>query len=68
MSALVASFGYHDVTDDPTESGFQRNGALPFKLGVQLFREHLDRIAAGRRTAGAGDRHRPRRGRAVTSC
>ncbi|MGH7508894.1 MAG: polysaccharide deacetylase family protein [Gemmatimonadales bacterium] len=47
MSSQVACFGYHDVTDDPTESGFQRNGALPFKLGTRLFEHHLDRIAAG---------------------
>jgi peptidoglycan/xylan/chitin deacetylase (PgdA/CDA1 family) len=46
MSTLIASFGYHDVTDDPTESGFQRDGALPFKLGARLFRGHLDRIGA----------------------
>jgi peptidoglycan/xylan/chitin deacetylase (PgdA/CDA1 family) len=46
VSALIASFGYHDVTDDPTESGFQRNGALSFKLSPRLFREHLDRITA----------------------
>lgn len=46
MSALLASFGYHDVTDDPTDSGFQRDAALPFKLGFQLFKEHLDRIHA----------------------
>jgi peptidoglycan/xylan/chitin deacetylase (PgdA/CDA1 family) len=46
MSTLIASFGYHDVTDDPTESGFQRDGALPFKLGSRLFRGHLDRIGA----------------------
>jgi peptidoglycan/xylan/chitin deacetylase (PgdA/CDA1 family) len=43
---LVAGFGYHDVTDDPTSSGFQRNGAVPYKLGLQLFCEHLDRIGA----------------------
>jgi len=49
MSALIAGFGYHDVTDDPQESGFQRNGAVPFKLGPQLFRKHLDRISAIRR-------------------
>ncbi len=42
---LIASFGYHDVTDDPTQSGFQRDGALPYKLGVRLFCDHLDRIA-----------------------
>jgi peptidoglycan/xylan/chitin deacetylase (PgdA/CDA1 family) len=45
-STLVASFGYHDVTDDPTESGFQRKAALPFKLGSGLFLEHLDRIGS----------------------
>lgn len=49
MSSLIASLGYHDVTDDPRESGFQRNGAVPFKLGRQLFKEHLDRITAVRR-------------------
>lgn len=43
--ALVASLGYHDVTDDPSQSGFQRHGALPFKLGVRLFCDHLDRVA-----------------------
>ena len=49
MSALVASFGYHDVTDDPTDSGFQRRGAFPFKLSRRAFGDHLDRIAgAGR--------------------
>jgi peptidoglycan/xylan/chitin deacetylase (PgdA/CDA1 family) len=42
---LVASFGYHDVTDVPAESGFQRNGARPFKLDERQFRAHLDRIA-----------------------
>jgi len=47
--ALIACLGYHDVTDDPSQSGFQRNGALPFKLGVQLFREHLDRVALASR-------------------
>jgi peptidoglycan/xylan/chitin deacetylase (PgdA/CDA1 family) len=41
----VAAFGYHDVTDVPTESGFQRNGAMPFKLSVHRFSEHLGRIA-----------------------
>lgn len=42
---LIASFGYHDVTDDPSQSGFQRSGALPYKLGARLFRDHLDRLA-----------------------
>jgi peptidoglycan/xylan/chitin deacetylase (PgdA/CDA1 family) len=50
--AQVACLGYHDVTNDPSQSGFQRNGALPFKLGVRLFCDHLDRVAqAGRAPA-----------------
>jgi peptidoglycan/xylan/chitin deacetylase (PgdA/CDA1 family) len=44
----IASLGYHDVTDDPSESGFQRNGALPFKLSIRLFCDHLGRVAQGR--------------------
>lgn len=43
--SLNAAFGYHDVIDVPTDSGFQRDGALPFKLGTRHFQEHLDRIA-----------------------
>jgi peptidoglycan/xylan/chitin deacetylase (PgdA/CDA1 family) len=43
----IAGFGYHDVTYAPTESGFQRGGALPFKLDPDRFKEHLDRIGAG---------------------
>jgi peptidoglycan/xylan/chitin deacetylase (PgdA/CDA1 family) len=43
---LIASFGYHDVTDAPADSGFQRSGARPYKLGTALFLEQLDRIAA----------------------
>ena len=49
-SKLVASFGYHDVTDRPETSGFQRDGALPYKLETTAFREHLDRIAAASAT------------------
>jgi peptidoglycan/xylan/chitin deacetylase (PgdA/CDA1 family) len=45
--AQIASIGYHDVTDSPTDSGFQRRGALPFKLSPELFRKHLDQLAAG---------------------
>src|SRR5467141_1215391 len=43
----IASLGYHDVTDDPTTSGFRRPGASPYKLECRAFREHLDRLAAG---------------------
>jgi peptidoglycan/xylan/chitin deacetylase (PgdA/CDA1 family) len=41
---LVATLGYHDTTNRPLESGLQRNGARPYKLGESQFREHLDRI------------------------
>lgn len=62
----IASLGYHDVTDDPSQSGFQRNGALPFKLGSQLFKEHLDRISAvGRAPALVTDIALTRPGRHV---
>jgi peptidoglycan/xylan/chitin deacetylase (PgdA/CDA1 family) len=43
----VASFGYHEVTDDPTSSGFQRPGALPYKLTCRAFARHLAEIATG---------------------
>lgn len=46
--SLTATFGYHDVTDVPAASGFQRNGAMPFKLGTRQFHEQLDRIADAR--------------------
>jgi peptidoglycan/xylan/chitin deacetylase (PgdA/CDA1 family) len=40
----LASFGYHEVTDDPTDSGFQRSSALAYKLSRRAFEEHLDAI------------------------
>lgn len=43
--ARVATFAYHEATDDPHNSGFQRTAALPFKLPWHRFAEHLDRIA-----------------------
>jgi peptidoglycan/xylan/chitin deacetylase (PgdA/CDA1 family) len=36
---------YHEVTDEPSTSGFQRPGALAYKHSVGAFIEHLDRIA-----------------------
>lgn len=45
--ARVASIGYHDVTDDARLSGFQRDGAVRYKLGTEQFQSHLDRIAEG---------------------
>jgi peptidoglycan/xylan/chitin deacetylase (PgdA/CDA1 family) len=47
---LVAGLGYHDVTDIPSESGFQRDGARSYRLGTRQFREHLDQIAAAQLT------------------
>lgn len=44
---LVASLGYHDVTDTPEDSGFQRDGAVAYKLGRAQFADQLDRIASG---------------------
>ena len=44
---LLAAFGYHEVTDDPRDSGFQRPGALPYKHTTRAFADHLARIAAG---------------------
>ena len=43
----VAGFDYHDVTDDPANSGFSNQAALSYKLTRQAFAAHLDAIAAG---------------------
>ena len=37
----VASFAYHEVTDEPASSGFQRPGALPYKHSRIAFAQHL---------------------------
>jgi peptidoglycan/xylan/chitin deacetylase (PgdA/CDA1 family) len=47
MRATVAGFCYHDVTDNPSDSGFQRNAATPFKLRPDQFSAHLESIAGG---------------------
>lgn len=44
-SASVATFMFHEVTDDPTSSGFQRPGALAYKHSRQAFAHCLDQIA-----------------------
>jgi peptidoglycan/xylan/chitin deacetylase (PgdA/CDA1 family) len=41
----IAAFGFHEVTDDPTRSGFQRPAARPYKQTRRAFRDHLDRLA-----------------------
>lgn len=43
----IAGLMYHEVTDDPTSSGFQRPGALPYTLSRAAFQRHLDAIAGG---------------------
>jgi peptidoglycan/xylan/chitin deacetylase (PgdA/CDA1 family) len=43
----IAGLMYHEVTDDPTTSGFQRPGALPYTLTKAAFGRHMDAIAAG---------------------
>jgi peptidoglycan/xylan/chitin deacetylase (PgdA/CDA1 family) len=41
----VAGLMYHEVTDDPKTSGFQRRGAIPYTYSRAAFRRHLDAIA-----------------------
>jgi peptidoglycan/xylan/chitin deacetylase (PgdA/CDA1 family) len=45
LSGEIASFCFHEVTDDPRSTGFQRAGAVPFTLTPRAFGEHLDAIA-----------------------
>lgn len=42
---MLAGFTYHEVTDDPSTTGFQRSSALPYKHSIGEFRSHLDQIA-----------------------
>jgi len=42
----IAGFGYHEITDEPSASGFQRPGARPYTLTPRAFADHLDQIAA----------------------
>ena len=46
MTRRVAALMYHDVTDEPTTSGFQRPGAWPYKLSRRRFDQHLAQLAA----------------------
>jgi peptidoglycan/xylan/chitin deacetylase (PgdA/CDA1 family) len=41
----VATVLYHEVTDDPSQSGFQNPSALPYKHTTDYFRQNLDVIA-----------------------
>ena len=47
MTPAIAGFGYHEITDDPSASGFQRPGARPYTLTPRAFAAHLDQMAAG---------------------
>jgi len=42
----LATFGYHDVTNDSGDSGFQRPAAMRYKLTTAAFLRQLDAIAA----------------------
>jgi len=43
----IASLGYHEVTDDPSQSGFQRPAARPYKHTRAAFHEHIQAIGGG---------------------
>lgn len=42
----IGSLVYHEVIADPSESGFQRPSALPYKHSLPAFGKNLDAIAA----------------------
>jgi peptidoglycan/xylan/chitin deacetylase (PgdA/CDA1 family) len=44
-AADVAALAFHEVTDHPSDTGFQRPGAVPFTLSRAAFERCLDRIA-----------------------
>jgi peptidoglycan/xylan/chitin deacetylase (PgdA/CDA1 family) len=44
-STALAGFMFHEVTDDPTSSGFQRPGAMAYKHTAADFSRCLDAIA-----------------------
>lgn len=43
----VASLLYHEVVDNPRDSGFQRQSAIPYKHSVTEFARNLAKIDAG---------------------
>jgi peptidoglycan/xylan/chitin deacetylase (PgdA/CDA1 family) len=48
----IASLTYHDVTDDPTSSGFQRRGARSYCTTTANFRRQLDAIERSQQAPG----------------
>ncbi|HEV8357967.1 MAG TPA: polysaccharide deacetylase family protein [Gemmatimonadales bacterium] len=43
----IAGFMYHEVTDRPRETGFQRPGAVPYTLSRAAFARHLEQFRLG---------------------
>ena len=43
----IATIQYHEVVDHATDSGFQRQSAMPYKHTSSEFGQHLDKIATG---------------------
>lgn len=43
----IASIQYHEVVNDPRDSGFQRRSAIPYKHNLVEFGQNLDMIATG---------------------
>lgn len=48
--SALATFLYHEVTDNVKDSGFQRPSALAYKHSRDAFTKHLDQIAASQMT------------------
>ena len=48
----IAAFGYHEITDDPQTTGFQRPGAIPYTLSRSAWARHLATFAAAPRAPG----------------
>ncbi|MDA8564732.1 polysaccharide deacetylase family protein [Schleiferiaceae bacterium] len=42
----VITFLYHEATDEPSSTGFQRSSALPYKHSVREFKRNIDVIVA----------------------
>lgn len=62
-ASRIVAFIYHEVTDQPTSTGFQRPSALPYKHPKREFEAHLEQIARAAATPrridrlGSGNRH-----------
>lgn len=54
--AELACLMYHEVTDDPATTGFQRIAARHYALTTRVFGEHLDRLTRAAITPSTVDR------------